>query len=76
MIGLTECTDVEFNKCKIYNNRTDNNYYSDNYLFWIDEYSNVIVNECNIYDNKVNYLVNTEKNITFKNVNLSNNNFE
>lgn len=76
LINLMECTDVEFNKCKIYNNRTDNNYYSYNYLFWIDEYSNVIVNECNIYDNKVNYLANTEENITFKNVNFSNNDFE
>lgn len=76
LINLTECTDVEFAKCKIYNNRTDNNYYSDNYLFWIDDYSNVIVNECNIYDNKVNYLTNTEENIIFENVNFSNNDFE
>ncbi len=76
LIGLTECTDVEFNKCKIYNNRTDNNYYSNNYLFWIDESSNVIVNECTIYDNKVNYLVNTEENITFNNVNFINNDFQ
>lgn len=75
LINLSACTDITFNKCKIHNNLTDR-YFSDYYLFQVDEYSRAIVKDCSIFDNEVSYLTNNVENVIFTNVDFNNNSFD